>query len=480
MLKRVAVDTVLYGLSTQAPKIVSIFVLPLLTPYLTRYDYGVFGLAMAYLGALEAFRHLGFGIVMGNSFFKRPKSYQVIWKLLHGMMSAWALIFSLLCFLVLIIALNKHVEENIVIVATLLCIPGAFFDPTNFFGFRYFQLKQQPLIIFYNALLTTIVTVSLNVYTIYVLKLGYIGWLISLTAGAAMSSLYFGYYLYFRNDLLPILRFRWRLMKRLLRISGPTIPHHYSGYLLDSADRLLLDVNRVPTTAIGLYNVGYSMANYFSALQMSIGYVIGPLFLKHYSLGTQHQSVAEQKNRYLTFIWQVVCLTGAFIISLWLREIYALLFRNAEFSGAYTIGIIVIMAYTYRPFYVAAIQRAYYLEHTGRVLLISLGAGMLNIVLNLILIPSLGIYAAAISTFVAFLYMGFAGFYLPSIKNLIKVNYYPFFWLLLIISTTAIAYTLKDAALAAKMLVTFTTLTLAAIVTCRYSGQLSAIGKNDD
>ena len=91
-----------------------------------------------------------------------------------------------------------------------------------------------------------------------------------------------------------------------------------------------------------------------------------------------------------------------------------------------------------------AITRLQFEEKTSELWKISFIAGILNIVLNIIFIPIFGIMAAAISTFIALLYMGFSGFYIKTYREVETVKYYPLIFASIIIGLTITVFYLKD------------------------------------
>ena len=93
MLKKVFSNALIYAIGPQIPKVATLLVLPILTKYLTSTDYGVYGVVLAYMGALSAFNDLGFVIVMANSFYKYPKRWPIVWRQMHGYLSVWAIFF---------------------------------------------------------------------------------------------------------------------------------------------------------------------------------------------------------------------------------------------------------------------------------------------------------------------------------------------------------------------------------------------------
>ena len=96
MIKKLLSDSAIYGLAPYIPKIVSIFILPLLTAHLTEVDYGIAGTIAAYTAALAAFSTLGFNAVLQISFFKSRCQYKILWREIYGFLQFWMVIFAVL------------------------------------------------------------------------------------------------------------------------------------------------------------------------------------------------------------------------------------------------------------------------------------------------------------------------------------------------------------------------------------------------
>jgi O-antigen/teichoic acid export membrane protein len=225
------------------------------------------------------------------------------------------------------------------------------------------------------------------------------------------------------------------------------ILHDYSGYLLNTSDRIVMDVVKVDIRSIGFYNIAYIFGGYFAFFETAMGMAASPIFLKYY---------AEKKMieaRRLTYLSQCVFLIVSFITCLWLKEIFFAFIKIDELKSAYSLGIIIIMGYNYKPMYQASTNILFYNERTSAILKISLGAGILNILLNFLLIPVFGFKVAAFTTLGCLLFMGFRGFYLKEYLETKTLEYYPMRWLFLIITITGLVYLLKDISVFFKILI---------------------------
>src|SRR5690606_4475064 len=172
-----------------------------------------------------------------------------------------------------------------------------------------------------------------------------------------------------------------RYIRRCLKISIPTIPHYYSTYLLDSSDRLIMKTVDVSTSQIGIYNAAYTVGNFIRQAGMAAGFAIGPMLNEAYKEGN------EKRARDLIFILQIAFLVGSFILSIWLKEIFLLLLKNKELQESYQLGVIIVMSYCYRPMYLGANSKLFYLEKTQLLLRVTFVAATINVCLNFVLIP---------------------------------------------------------------------------------------------
>ncbi|WP_240040790.1 lipopolysaccharide biosynthesis protein [Pseudocnuella soli] len=454
MIGRVA----LYGLAPQVSKIASFFVLPIITKDLTATDYGIAGIVTAYTAAFAVFQNLGLNVVLSNSFYKSPIQYKWQWRQIHGFLSIWSFIFAVALAAILYFAIPSEAAQHKHIIILLNCIPVAFFATTQNITFRFYHLSQKAKTLAVRTIIIGIVTVLTNLYTISFLKLGYLGWFISIFVGNILNVILFSYPIYFKYKLTPIFNFKRRTINKALAVSIPTIPHYYASYLLNMSDRVIMDLKNVSVKEIGAYNLAYTFGNYYSALVDAISLAVSPTYLKLYKENSRESLLAV---RNLTYTIQISLFFISFIICVWIRELFQLLIKNPDLHTAYPIAIIIIMSYNYRPMYLAAINRLFFLEKTKVLWRVTFIAGALNVILNLIFIPLFGAKAAAVITFVSYLYMGFSGFFLKDYKATNNIQLRPIFWLLAMVLLLFAVSILVTLSWPIKVFVSF----LAAIIT---------------
>ncbi len=447
MLKKLFSHTAIYGLAPQVPRLASLVALPIITPHLSAVDFGIYGVVTAASGLIGILANLGLRVVLVNSFYKSPGQYRWLWRQLYGFLTLWNLPFAGLSGLVLFWLLPAAAVGQQWTIIGLNLLPVVLFGQTTTLTATFYQVNKRPLPIVLRTVAVGTLTVALNVYTIAHLKMGYMGWFWSAFVSTLVMNFSYWIPLNFGLKIYPIFRFKWRLIRQSLRTALPTIPHYYSSYLLNTSDKVVMEALNVDTAQIGQYNAAYTIGNYFNQLGTAGGLAIGPMLNECYKAGD------ELKARTLVFAQQVFFLSAAFGVALWLREVFSFLLRNPELAGMYYLGVIVVMAYSYRPMYFGANARLFYLEKTKVLWRVSFVAGAGNVALNFLLIPYFGFEVAAYTTFASLMYMGYSGYWLKAFRTHATLNYYPVQWLALTLGCTVLAYQLAAASVWLKLAV---------------------------
>jgi O-antigen/teichoic acid export membrane protein len=452
MLRKLLSHAVIYGLAAQAPRLAGVLALPIITRYLTPADYGVAGIVTAYVSVFTMLLTLGLSVVMMNSFARQPKRYPWVWRQLNGFVTLWSLVYGSLVIVALYFLVPEEGDAHRLEIALLAGLPIMLFTMTELQSNIYFQLSQKPLPLAFRSFIVGALGVALNIYTIAYLGLGFRGWFYAGFISVGVGFLLNSYHVYIRQKLWPIFNFKWSRIKSSLRISLPVIPHNLANFMLDTSDKLVLNILHVPVQRIGLYNMASSFGTYFLLASMAVTQAASPFYLTY--LAQQKDRAAALQVRHLTFALLALFLFATTLGSLWMREIFIVLIKNEALQQAYPLAIIILMGYNYRPMYLAVMNTLTYREHTNKLWRLSVVAGVGNVVLNFILVPIFGYQAAAYTTFAALMYMGYSGFYIRAYKDSSLVPYYPMAWMALTVLLLFIVYELATMAIMVKIIVT--------------------------
>lgn len=449
LIKKIFSHSIIYGLAPQIPRLASIFILPLITEFVGETDFGIYGIVTSYIMMLGAIKSLGLKVVMNNTFFKHRNHIKKIWGQLYGFLYLWNFLFAAILFVVLYYAIPEEAQTNRWTIILLSIIPIVFFGQTMEIGQVYYQLNKKPLEIGIRAALIGTIAVFLNYYTIVHMRLGYMGFFWSSFISAMLYNISYWLPLNYKEGLKPIFNFKWRFIKQSLKIGLPIIPHNASAYLLDTSDKVVMKELNILTQDIGSYTFAANIANIFNSVGKAVNTAISPFLLESY------KNQEDIKARNLIFLWQGFFLILCFISCLWMKEVFQFLVNdnNPALSQLYPYAIILIMAQCYRPMYVGGLQKLFFLNQTQQLFKVTMAAGILNVVLNLIFIPLYGYEVALYTTYFAFLFQGYIFYMFKSFKEVNPVKFYPLIWLVIQVGLSVAVYFLRDININIKLLI---------------------------
>lgn len=426
------------------PLVANIFILPLINKFLTPEDYAIYGLTFGYIGILAGLSDLGLLEVLQNSYFKDRKNYKSVWSQFIGFLQLYRVVYGFAVVIFLYFVFRSRIGgDDIYLFLFLVGIPLIVFDFPKTVGVRHCQFENNHKLVYISTFISGILTISITFTTIYVYKMGFMGWFISAFVAKGFEYIFFSYYTVVLQKIKPNFRFSRALVKEKIILFLPVIPKKYSNYLIDNSDRTMLDIFRaqfgsVTLGQIGLYNIAYSFANYFGSFNQAVNTVVTPIYFRLFASSDSEK--AGKTIVSLTLIWFSFTLMVGFGLSLWLKEIIAFLYPKPEFHEAYKYSVLIIMALCYRPLYVASVDKTIYHEKTRSSMKIVLRAGLVNILLNLFLIPFFGIQGAVFSSFISYVFMGFGGFILKEFKPYLEPGFKPLRLLLAMLIVSGLAY----------------------------------------
>ena len=226
-----------------------------------------------------------------------------------------------------------------------------------------------------------------------VFKIGIVGILISYF----ISNLTTGVYIFVKLNIISILvntTTEKYDMSEMLKFSLPLIPSNISWWILDVSDRSIV------AYMLGQWHVGiYAVANKFSSIYVGFFNVINLAWAESISL-----SIKENDNyasemistifNFFLFLFMVELSTVALVFKYFVSPIYLESYYHVPFlltGSLFTVGLGL-----YQSIYIA-------LKKTKQVATTAFICAILNIIIHLSLIKTLGLFAASISTCVSYL-----------------------------------------------------------------------------
>ncbi len=434
VLKKLAGQTALYGVSSILGRVLNYLLVPLHTKI---FDPAQFG-AVTELYAYMAFFNVIFTYGMETTYFRFATKQRDIKNEIFQQASSSILfssvIFSTILFLLatpITIALDFHnKQEYVYYLAAIL-----FVDAISAIPFAKLRLENKVLLFVSTKMTVILATIVLN----FILLLGvkndikYV-FIANLVANCLIPLILFKEIRRFK------LTFNWELFKPMLFYGFPIMVMGLAGMINEVLDRIMLryflinvDANGLnKIEAIGIYGACYKLSIFMSLVIQAFRYAAEPFFF------AKAQQV-DSKNTYAMVMKYFIIACCFILISVTanLHWIKYFLMNELYWQGLIIVPILLLAnlflgVYNNLSIWFKITDKTYF----GTIIAI-LGA-FITILFNMLLIPWLGYFGSAITTLVCYSSMAIIAYLLG--QKYYPVPYKPISNLLIIISATLLSY----------------------------------------
>lgn len=396
-LRRLATTGAAYTAASIFSKLIAVALLPLYTAHLTTGDYGLAEVMFAAVVTASIVVRFGLIEAVLRFYYSDEEEPRAV------VASSFAALFWLSAVAALVALpfaepigealLNPKPDE--IGTATELArisIAGLWVLTMSEFLLTLFRLEERARAYFVTTILNVIGTIVLTVVLVVGAGEGARGLLIgSYGAGAATVLILIAI-----NWRSLSLRFDRALLRRMFRFGLPTMPAEVSLYALNFADRLII-LRSVGAAEAGLYSLAVKFAQAINVVVRGFQLAWPPLA---YSIRDDGEARVFYARIVTLFVAGCAFLvTGMWLFSRWIAR----LLTTPEFFASYeAVGLVSTAVTLYAVYLVLVVI----LGRTGRTefnLPATLTALAVNIALNLILVPSMGIVGAGLALVASYL-----------------------------------------------------------------------------
>ncbi len=251
-------------------------------------------------------------------------------------------------------------------------------------------------------------------------------WFVSVAAFDT-ASLSFSYIIAYKH-LSFLFIFKYDIAKKLLKSSVPMMLSTFLIAIYMKTDALMIRYF-INDYAVGIYSVGVKMTEAFYFLGVIITASIYPALISSRKISVD-KFYNRMQSLYTIMVWLAAVI--AFLLSFFSRNVI-----NFMYGTAYAESHVVLSIYSWVLIFVflsVANDKWFYIENRGLLLLAKISSGaVVNVVLNFLLIPFLGISGAAISALVSFaISVVVSDLFISEMKPLLKIKLKAFFPIYLI------------------------------------------------
>lgn len=407
MKSNLAKNTLILGIGQLIPKFISLITLPILTTYLTVGEYGIYDLIISFsslaIPLLTLLIQQGvFRFIINDNNYETKSKYITISFIVF-------LLLSLIWFFIVLIFSFCTNNYLLYLLIFILYFFESLYDIVGQVARGLGQNIQFSIaVILYSVinLILLIVLVTANLTNI-----------IFVVIIVACSYFIASVYIFFKLKIYNYINVRScdkKAIKDLLKYSCPIIPSSISLWVVNLSDRFLISLF-LGTSMNGIYAAANKIPNLFGTV-----YNVFNLAWTEDASRTINNSDSSHKYSNL-FDSMFNFLIGALILLLAFSPIMFNLLINEKFnSGYWQIPILFLGVFVnclvsfYGGLYVA-------LKNTSIVGISSFVGAVLNFILNILFIKTIGLYAASLSTLISFLIILIYRYY--NLKKYIQINY---------------------------------------------------------
>lgn len=262
------------------------------------------------------------------------------------------------------------------------------------------------------SFITAFTTVILNIVFIVWFKWGAYGMLVASLIGNVGCCIYILLTKKIYN-YISIKAYSKELLKKLWKYSIPLIPNAISWWIFNSSDRIIV------SSILGIAQNGILSAAYkFSSVYITIYNIFNMTWTESASLHINDRDNSEFFSKIINTVLRLFTAVCFGIIA-FMPFIFPIMI-NEKFGEAYN-QIPILMLSSLFNVLVGLISVIYIAKKdTKAVARTSIMSAIINLVINLVLIKFIGLYAASISTLVAYMSMGIYRLY--DVKKYIKIK----------------------------------------------------------
>jgi O-antigen/teichoic acid export membrane protein len=397
--QRFARDVAIIGITQVLTSLGGFILLPLITKTLGAYDYGIWAQISITISLLTPMALLGLSMALVR-FLSAEKDPERIREGLYSIIVFVLFTGSGISFLVLLLSDPLAVSVFGDITTSPYIKAGSFLillSALNQLALFYFRISRQTR----TFAIFTIFRVFGQLFLVLALLLsgfGVMGVILAhLTVDAALFVVAMVRIITQVGFALP----KFTYLTEYLRYSLPLTPNSLIRWITDSSDRYLIGFF-LGVGSVGIYSAAYAIGNLVQLFISPIQFILFPTLSKLYDEGKSNdvKVYLSYSMKYFLFI-AIPAVFGLTVLSKPLLEI----FTSPEFVPGSSVIPFIALAGLMAGVFQIVINITHLVKRTQFNLVIHVIAAVINVILNVLLIPMIGILGAAIATTLSYLVM---------------------------------------------------------------------------
>ena len=386
-------NIIIFVFGTIFNKGMNFFILPILTYYLTKEDYGMIGLITSVV-TISAI-YIGFFpstfIMVKYSKFGKEKMAKYVSNILIIMLITFLIVCGVLYLFKDYIFTSYQDSGYLVIYIAFLCFFQVFWQQLS----TIIQIEKDAIKYVLLQFMQTIAIIGLMLLLITQFSWGWKGKFFAELFIFFLSTLYAIYYLY-KNQYFEV-NFDMSKIRELVKFLFPLSFYVVGLYIMGTVDKIFL-ANLISLEAAGIYAIAITMSIIINMVFDAILKAWEPYLFEFLNSNSYNDKIQAVKGVYLFSLFVIVFMLFYMIFVPYLFHFMI----DDKFNEALLYIPILIIAYSFEGLRKPITELLNHLDKVKTIGTITFLAAILNVVLNIYLIPIYGIYGAAYATAISF------------------------------------------------------------------------------
>lgn len=398
-------DTFIFALGSFGSKLILFLLVPLYTNVLSTDQYGtaelvftIGQLALPFISLTIFDALLRFGLMKDGH--REDSLYVATLVFIIGSLATVAL--------TPLLSLYKPVSEW----KWYLCayVIASFFSSNTLI---YLKIKDKNKLYAILSILQAFLLAICNILFLVVLRIGIPGYLLSTIISMSLTAV-FAFFLGGMVGDLKIAKFDKKLLIAMVSFSAPLIVNNVSWWLIHSSDKIMIEWF-LTAGSLGLYTAASKIPSLLN--------VVTTIFNQAWGLSSIKEYDSSNDDRFYTNVFKyfaiIIFLMCMMIILI--TKPFMSVYVGAEFRTAWHFVPILLLSAVFSGIssFCGSLYSA--VKKSRNVMFTTLIAGVINILINYLLIPHIGVYGAAIGTLSA--YVSICCLRMADLKRYIRIDY---------------------------------------------------------
>ena len=410
-------DTAVYGVSTIIGRFLAFLLFPIYTNVFTPDEFGTYTLVYAYLAFLNVVYVYGMDAAfMKYTSLAEGEEKKETFSTPYIFVTITSILFSFLFYIFLnpiSASINLPIQFSYLLFYVIFIL---FFDNLALIPFNSLRLERKTQKFAAIKVINILINLSLNLILILIYDFGIEAIFISNLVASIFS------FLALLPEILNKLKIQidLEILKKMLKFGLPYLAAAFASVMVQIIDVPIVE-SLTDTATLGIYRANYKLGIFMMLFVQMFLFAWQPFFLENAKEKNAKEIFAKVLTVFLVIASSIWVLLSLFIEDIVTITIMGRTLLGEQFLSGLPIIPIILLAYLFNGLYMNFIAGIYIEEKTKYFPLITGLGAIVNVLVNLTLIPSLGIMGAAWATLAGYIVM--AGSLFIVSQRFYKINY---------------------------------------------------------